>query len=111
MRVFKNTPTKGSVRIIIFRDRSEGEDAWYGVALDFNIVVSAESREKAYLLLIEAIDGYIHTINSIKGLSDFSPLNQKPEEEYLKLWESLTEGKPTPSPYQVEFFGLRNLYA
>lgn len=111
MGKFKNTPTKGKVRLIIFRDNSEGENAWYGVALDFNIVVSAENKEQAYTLLIEVIDGYLHVARTIKGLNDFSVLNQTPEKTYLDLWESLVDEKDIVSPYQVEFFGLQTIHA
>jgi|GEM_PF-1771365 len=111
MGAFKNTPTKGKVRLIIFRDNSEEKNAWYGTALDFNIVVSSNTKEKAHRLLIEAIEGYVHVANNIKGLNDFSTLNQKPEKIYLDLWKSLIEDKEITSPYHVEFFGLQTIHA
>lgn len=104
MSIFKNTPTKGQVRLIVFRDLSEGENAWYGVALDFNIVVSSDSKEEAHKELIEAVKGYIHVAKTIKGLNDFSALNQKPEQIYLDMWEALSNNEEVPSPYSVDFF-------
>lgn len=96
-----NTPKKGSVRCIVFKD----EDTWYGVALEFNIVVSAEDPDIARFNLDEAIMGYIESQKKIKG-SRVAPLNQKPEKEYDDMWQNLTSSKPVPSPFEIRYHGI-----
>ncbi|MFY0629999.1 MAG: hypothetical protein JXR05_06430 [Flavobacteriaceae bacterium] len=105
----KNTPQKGSVRIIVFQDKQDMN--WYGVALDFNIVVSAQNHVAVLHELYEAMDGYIETVASFKGVKDYSCLNQKGIKEYEELWSLLIKGKSVPSPYQVEFHGLKEIHA
>jgi hypothetical protein len=39
-----NTPQKGKVRLIVFKDLVDAH--WYAVALEFNLVVSANSYEE-----------------------------------------------------------------
>jgi predicted RNase H-like HicB family nuclease len=96
-----NTPTKGQVRCIIFR---EG-DTWYGVALEFNIVESGDSFDVVNFNLQEAIQGYVASQRKTKG-SRVSPLNQKPDKEYENLWGKLAANKPIPSPIQVKYYGF-----
>ena len=50
-----NTYQKGSVRTIIFKDK----DTWVGVALEFNIVETGDDPREVFLMLDEAIRGYI----------------------------------------------------
>ena len=97
----KNTPKQGSFRYIVFKDGN----TWYAVALEFNIVESGDTHEEAYILLQNAVNGYIESLNKVKGLRDYSPLNQKPADEYEKLWDLLEKKKPIPSPYKVHSFG------
>ena len=99
-----NTTKKGQVRTIVFK---EG-DTWYGVALEFNIVVEGEDRNGVYLDLQEAIKGYVESQAKVKG-SRVAPLNQKPDVEYQKLWDTLASNKPVPSPISVSQFGFVNL--
>lgn len=96
-----NTAKKGKVRYIVFR---EG-DTWYGVALEFNIVVEGDSADVVNFNLQEAIRGYVESMRKIKG-SRSAPLNQKPDVEYLSLWNKLTADKPIPSPIQVQNYGF-----
>lgn len=93
----------GSVRTIIFK---EGK-TWYGVALEFNIVESGEDPREVSLLLLEAMTGYVKSIKKAK-VRPF-PLNQKPDEEYEKLWTNLERKTYTPvkSPYNVYSFGRK----
>lgn len=100
-----NTPQKGSVRCIIFRDG----DTWYGVALEFNIVESADDPVIAMVNLQEAIQGYVESLKKVKGLHDCSSLNQKSDEEYEALWQGLTADKPIPSPYEVYHYGVTTI--
>ncbi|MDO8522196.1 MAG: hypothetical protein Q7S08_02830 [bacterium] len=96
-----NTANKGKVRTIIFK---EG-DTWYGVALEFNIVESGDDAEVVNFNLQEAIQGYVESQKKIKG-SRVSPLNQKSDVEYEKLWDNLHSSKPIPSPLKVKYYGF-----
>lgn len=101
-----NTTQKGSVRCIIFR---EG-DVWYGVALEFNIVESADDANVVQFNLDEAIRGYVESQRKIKGNRSF-PLNQPADPEYEELWKKLNSGEPIPSPYDVRYFGITKVHA
>jgi len=83
----KNTTEKGHVRCIIFR---EG-DTWYGIGLEFNIVVSADSKMNAFVELDSAMKDYVDTtrIHRIRN----SVLNQDAASEYSQLWKDLNSGK------------------
>ncbi len=84
-----NTVKKGHYRWIIYRD---GQD-WLGVALEFNIIVSGSDPQVVQAELHEAALGYIESAKNLKGFRDAQVnkiLNQKPEEEYEKLWSSAT---------------------
>ena len=96
-----NTTKKGSVRCIIFKDG----DTWYGVALEFNIVESADDADVVRFNLDEAIQGYVESMKKLKG-TRVSPLNQEPAKEYDDLWTKLVEGESIPSPYKVKSFGF-----
>lgn len=77
---YRNTLQRGSVRYLVFRDR----DIFFGVALEFNIVVEAAHPMEALLLLHEAAMGYLEAARKVKMRS--SILNQKPDPEYEKMW-------------------------
>ena len=96
-----NTTRKGKVRYIIFKE----SDTWFGVALEFNIVVEADSAAVVNFNLQEAIRGYVESMRKIKG-SRSAPLNQKPDAEYLDLWNKVSTDKPIPSPIQVRNYGF-----
>ena len=98
-----NTLQKGKFRHIVFRDG----DTWYAVALEFNIVESSDDPKLAFLNLLQAVDGYVKSVNKIKG-SRVAPLNQKTDPEYESLWAKLTAPKPLKSPYKVDMFGYAN---
>lgn len=83
----KNTLQKGSVRYIVFR---EGK-TWYGAGLEFNIVESGDTPQEAMLLLFEAIRGYVESARKIKARPYI--LNQNPDAEYERMWESSMEHK------------------
>ena len=51
------------------------------------------------------------TANTIKGLRDFGFLNQKPDSEYMNLWDSSQGYKRIPSPYVNIMSGVCNSYA
>ncbi len=99
----KNTIKRGSIRNIIFKE----EDTWYGVALEFNIVVEADAPEVAQFNLHEAVLGYLESLKNSKvgGLRMESILNQTPDPEYSTLWKKLEENKPISSPYQIHSYG------
>lgn len=106
MEKFKNTVQKGSVRYIVFKEKS----VWYAAALEFNIVVSADDPKVALFALFEALSGYVKSFKKIRGARPFA-LNQKPDPEYEKMWRALlnSKGRPVKSPFQVYTFGLKDL--
>ena len=77
----KNTLKKGSVRFLIFRDK----ESYFGIALEFNVMVEASSPQEAFIFLNEATKGYIEAARKIK----IRPmvLNQKTDAEYEKMWQ------------------------
>lgn len=108
----RNTLNKGKFRYIIFK---EG-DVWYGVALEFNIVVQGDDKLEVMSELFNAVHGYLHTSKKFK-LRD-NVLNQKADAEYELLWGELNEIKKSASvglskkltikPSQVFNFGYTN---
>ena len=101
-----NTPKKGSIRCIIFKDGN----TWYGVALEFNIVEAGDDPREVLLSLFEAIRGYVKSAQKIKARLHI--LNQKTDTEYEDLWNKLQEKKGVPlSKYlpPVYTFGERPL--
>lgn len=100
-----NTPKKGSVRYIIFREK----DQWFGVALEFNIVETGDDPQEVAILLFEAIQGYVESAQKVKGQRDYGYLNQTSDPEYEELWEKLQTNKKIPSPYYVDSFGKKVL--
>ena len=96
-----NTTKSGRVRSLVFKEGA----TWYGVALEFNIVVEGNDSEVVNYNLQEAIRGYVESQRKIGG-SRVSPLNQKPDSEYENLWNKATAGKPVPSPIHVKYYGF-----
>lgn len=105
-----NTPTKGKFRHIVFRENA----IWYAVALEFNIVESAGTAKKAFENLLQAVDGYIESLKTLKG-ARFAPLNQEPDTEYEALWKELLDSnskdKKFKSSYEVSMFGTHIISA
>ncbi len=100
-----NTTREGSVRCIVFKD----DDTWYGVALEFNIVVEADDSDVVMFDLQEAIRGYVGSLRKARVATKFEALNQKSDEEYEQMWQNLQAAKPTPSPHQVKYFGIATI--
>ena len=100
-----NTPKEGKFRHIVFRDGL----LWYAVALEFNIVESSDDPKLALFNLFQAVDGYISSLKKIKGLRNFSALNQKTDIEYEQLWKKPTSKKSVDSPYQVYMHGVTSV--
>ncbi|OHA32216.1 MAG: hypothetical protein A2928_01010 [Candidatus Taylorbacteria bacterium RIFCSPLOWO2_01_FULL_45_15b] len=98
----KNTPKKGAFRHIVFKDG----DTWYAVALEFNIVESADDPRLAFMSLLQAVDGYIQSFKRIRGAMNFEALNQKSDLEYEKLWSDLHSSKPIKSPFEINMYGV-----
>ena len=96
-----NTPQKGTVRYIVFK---EG-DTWYAAGLEFNIVESGEDSKIALVNLLDAMQGYVESCRKVKG-ARVSPLNQKPDLEYEKLWSIVTTPKKVKSPFEVSTYGV-----
>ncbi len=80
---YNNTLQKGSVRYIVFR---EGQ-FWYAAGLEFNIVEAGDTPQEAFLLLLDAISGYVDSAKKIKARPNI--LNQKTDSEYEKMWENI----------------------
>jgi len=96
-----NTPQKGSVRYIVFKDA----DTWYAVGLEFNIVESGDDPRIALNNLFDAMQGYVESCRKVKGIR-VSPLNQKADPEYEKLWSTVNSEKKVRSPFQISTFGV-----
>lgn len=103
IREFKNTIQKGSFRRIIFK---EG-DLWYAVALEFNIVVSANDPKVAMFELLEAVEGYVESVK--KSAARPFALNQLAESEYEQMWSDLTSDRSVKSPFTVYDFGVTSI--
>ena len=97
-------PNKGTFRHIVFRDG----DTWYAVALEFNIIESAEDPKLAFMNLLQAVGGYIESARKLRGGRYYS-LNQKSDPEYEELWTNLNSSKPIKSPYQVAMHGVNSI--
>ncbi len=82
-----NTLKKGSVRFLIFRD---GE-SYFGVALEFNVIVEAANPQEAFLFLNEAANGYLEAARKVKLRPGV--LNQKTDPEYEKMWQEYQSRK------------------
>lgn len=89
----KNTLQQGSIRYLIFK---EG-DVFFGVALEFNIVIEAAHPMEALLLLNEAVQGYLESARKAKLRSYV--LNQRPDEEYEKMWQEY-QGRKLKEKYE-----------
>lgn len=96
-----NTPQKGNVRYIVFKDGT----TWYAVGLEFNIVESGDDPRIALINLFDAMQGYVESCRKIKG-ARMSPLNQKSASEYEKLWTLLNTKKKIKSPFQINTYGV-----
>ena len=96
-----NTPQKGTVRYIVFKD----QDTWYAAGLEFNIVESGDDPRIALLNLFDALEGYVESIRKVKG-ARVSPLNQKTDPEYEKLWSIVTAPKKIRSPFEINTYGI-----
>lgn len=83
----KNTLQKGSVRYLVFKDG----DTFFGVALEFNIVVEGTHPMEVLLLLHEAAAGYLEAARKIKIRPHV--LNQKIDPEYEKMWQEYQDRK------------------
>ena len=95
-----NTPQKGKVRWIVFKD----DDTWYASCLEFNIVESGEDARIALINMLDAMTGYVESVAKIKG-SRYQALNQKPSDEHEKLWALAISEKKIKSPYTIDAFG------
>ncbi len=100
MKSFKNTLQKGSVRYVIFKER----DTFFGVALEFNVIVEAASQIEAIVLLNEAVQGYLESARKLKLRPHI--LNQITLPEYEQMWEEIQGKRIKRSPAR----GLRSPY-
>lgn len=102
MKKFKNTLQKGSVKLIVFKEKND----WYGTCLEFNITESGSTPQEAMLLLVEAVEGYLESARKIKARP--SILNQSPDPEYSNMWNAIQERKKIPAK-EIFFSGELNL--
>lgn len=89
MGKYKNTIYRGSVRFLIFKDNEDHN--WYGVGLEFNIVESGDDPREVLFRLFNAFQGYVESAQKVKARPQI--LNQKPDEEYEKIWDGLESSK------------------
>lgn len=99
-----NTPQKGQVRYIVFKDSA----TWYAVALEFNIVESADDPRVALMNLFDAVSGYVESAKKIKG-TRVAPLNQQVDREYENLWSIVSKPGKIKSPYQINTYGVTKI--
>lgn len=103
----KNTYTSGSVRTLIFKEKN----VWYAVALEFNIVESADDLNTVKKYLHDALRAYITVAQSANTGVDV--LNQKTTREYEKLWKNAQVGnasiKSPISVYSAESLSLSSI--
>ena len=99
----KNTLQKGTVRYIIFQETN----AWYGVALEFNIVEAGDDPREVLVRLLEATSGYLLSARKIKARPPI--LNQSPDPEYEALWEKLETPSGRSIPYNIYTYGRQVL--
>lgn len=71
----------------MFKDK----ESYFGVALEFNIVVEAAHPQEAFLFLNEAATGYLESARKAKLRP--SVLNQKPDAEYERMWQANQDAK------------------
>ncbi len=101
-----NTPQKGKVRYIVFKDK----DVWYAAGLEFNIVESGDSPRIAMNNLFDSMDGYVEAVRKLKG-TRVSPLNQETDPEYENMWSALEAGKKPKSSLIISDYGTTLAYA
>lgn len=105
-----NTLKSGLYRWVIYKE----ENAWIGVALEFNIVVTGSDPKVVEIELQEAVLGYLESARKVKGFrtQQVAPiLNQETDEEYENRWTSATQTQDIPSPFSEEIYkaGVANL--
>lgn len=100
---------------MIFRE----DDAWFGVALEFNIVVEGDDPRVVEAELQEAVIGYLEAAKKLQ--KGFRPqqvdaiLNQEVDEEYETMWSRATQSAESlkgavPSPFSdIYKVGVANL--
>ena len=96
-----NTMQKGRVRYIVFKE----DDTWYATGLEFNMVESADDPRVALNNLFDAMAGYVESCRKVRG-SRLSPLNQKTDPEYERLWSIVSSAKKIKSPFLINTFGV-----
>lgn len=91
MKRDKNTLQKGLVRFMVFQENK----SWYAVGLEFNIVESGSTPQEAFMLLQEAIRGYVEAAKKLRVRQSMinEVLNQNVDFEYEKMWEDRTNPK------------------
>lgn len=87
MGKFKNTLQKGAVRYLVFKEN----DVFFGITLEFNLIVEAATQIEALVLLNEATQGYLESARKLKLRPHV--LNQKPDPEYEKMWQEYQDRK------------------
>jgi hypothetical protein len=102
-----NTPQEGNTRYIIFKDK--GENAWFGAALDFNIVEERDDPMSIMAPLFDAVQGYVEAAQKEKISG--AVLNQTPDQEYKNMWNALIEKNRAhlPKNRSIYNFGYQEL--
>lgn len=100
----RNTLDRGRIRWIVFHD----EGTWFGVAIEFNLIVEADNPDTALFELHQAVQGYVKAARKSKMRPVV--LNQIPAGEYGLLWKILNRDTPAHQetsidPKEVYSFG------
>lgn len=88
------------MRYVVFKEK----DTFFGVALEFNVIVEAATQIEAIVLLNEAVQGYLESARKFKLRPHV--LNQVVDPEYEQMWQGVQENgikrfpaRATRSPY------------
>ena len=73
--------------MLVFRE----DNAWYAVALEFNIVESGTTPQEAMLLAFEAVQGYVESAKKVRARPNI--LNQVVDYEYNKRWNEAVSSR------------------
>jgi len=99
----RNALKKDTARFIIFRE----DDEWYGIALEFGVVVTENTPEAVYASLATASKGYLDSVKegNLRPFRAKPLLNKDANSEYEQLWGNFQEKKDIPSPIKISLVG------
>ncbi len=103
---------------MIFKDN----DTWFGVALEFNLVVEGEDPHLVELELQDAVIGYLESVKKLEhgfhAQHTEGILNQEPDPDYEAMWRKGYQGhadltqsvrSPLSDIYKIGIANLANV--